>query len=131
MAFQDCSPHSVSSPSCIAYLGIALFRVTHHFSGKPGSIWTPYGPHVAATGVLRARIEVAPPVEEDYADDRKAEEAELEAIEAATKHGAPLTDAEQSMLKELRAWAQRNQNRADSKAEAVIEKRIAHSEGDR
>ena len=58
---------------------------------------------------------------EDYADDSQYEEAQEEAVEEATKRCAPLSDDERSLLDEMRAWAQRERNRTDSKAKAVIE----------
>ena len=68
--------------------------------------------------ILRKAIQKA---EEDYADDQKAEEAQDEAIEEASRRVAPLTSEEQVMFNELRNWAQDNRNRSDSKAQAVLD----------
>lgn len=58
--------------------------------------------------------------EEDYADEAKAEEAEVEAVEAATELSSPLTDSQRSMLERMCSWAERANNRPDSKAEAIL-----------
>lgn len=60
-------------------------------------------------------------VDEDYANDQEVERAQLEAIEEASRRAQPLNPEQQRMLNDLRQWAQRVKNQADSKAEAVIE----------
>lgn len=60
-------------------------------------------------------------VEEDYADDQEAENAQFEAVEEASRRATPLTPEQQFMLQDLRQWAQRARNQADSKARAVLE----------
>ncbi len=59
--------------------------------------------------------------DEDYADDREVENAQAEAVEEATRRASPLTAEQRGMLDELRAWAQRARNQADSKAKAILE----------
>lgn len=58
--------------------------------------------------------------EEDYADDSMVEEAQAEAVEAATELSASLTDGQRDMLQKLSAWAEAAKNRSDSKAEAIL-----------
>jgi superfamily II DNA or RNA helicase len=60
-------------------------------------------------------------VDEDYADDREVENAQAEAIEEATRRAPPLTPEQRAMLDDLRAWAQRARNQADSKAKAILD----------
>ena len=59
--------------------------------------------------------------DEDYADDREVENAQAEAVEEATRRASPLTVEQRAMLDELRAWAQRARNQADSKAKAILD----------
>jgi len=59
--------------------------------------------------------------DEDYADDREVENAQAEAVEEATRRASPLTAEQRGMLGELRAWAQRARNQADSKAKAILD----------
>ena len=59
--------------------------------------------------------------EEDYADDRAFEAAEDEAVEVATEMGSQLSDEERSLLDQLGTWAESAKNRADSKADALLE----------
>jgi superfamily II DNA or RNA helicase len=59
--------------------------------------------------------------DEDYADDREVENAQAEAIEEATRRSSPLTPEQRATLDELRAWAQRARNQADSKAKAILD----------
>lgn len=59
--------------------------------------------------------------DEDYADDREVENAQAEAIEEATRRSMPLTAEQRAMLDDLRAWAQRARNQADSKAKAILD----------
>ena len=75
-------------------------------------------PDAMAERILRKAILKA---EEDYADDGLAEAAQEEAVEEATKRAAPPTEQEQRLLTQMRSWAQRNAQRADSKAGAIVE----------
>lgn len=59
--------------------------------------------------------------DEDYADDREVENAQAEAVEEATRRASPLTTEQRGMLDELRTWAQRARNQADSKAKAILD----------
>ncbi|WP_027474647.1 DISARM system SNF2-like helicase DrmD [Curvibacter gracilis] len=59
--------------------------------------------------------------DEDYADDREVENAQAEAVEEATRRASPLTAEQRGMLDELKAWAQRARNQADSKAKAILD----------
>jgi superfamily II DNA or RNA helicase len=68
--------------------------------------------------------------EEDYADDSLVEEAQAEAVEAATELSAPLTDDQRAMLESLSSWADGAKNRADSKAGAVLRWLEAHLKTD-
>lgn len=58
--------------------------------------------------------------EEDYADDAQVEEAQAEAVEAATEISAPLTEGQRGMLERLSSWAEGAKNRPDSKADAIL-----------
>jgi superfamily II DNA or RNA helicase len=58
--------------------------------------------------------------EEDYAKDEDVEDAQLEAVEVASRRSRPLSGEEQLLLDELRSWAQQAMNRLDSKAHALI-----------
>jgi len=58
--------------------------------------------------------------EEDYADDDQKEDAEVEAVEEASKRVRPLNPAERKLLERLRSWAQRASRRVDAKAEAIL-----------
>ncbi|MGO4156646.1 DISARM system SNF2-like helicase DrmD [Cupriavidus sp. YAF13] len=59
--------------------------------------------------------------DEDYADDREVENAQAEAIEEATRRASPPTAEQRAILDELRGWAQRARNQADSKAKAILD----------
>ncbi|KAG8150186.1 DISARM system SNF2-like helicase DrmD [Burkholderia catarinensis] len=59
--------------------------------------------------------------DEDYADDREVENAQAEAVEEATRRSMPLTSEQRATLDDLRAWAQRARNQADSKAQAMLD----------
>jgi superfamily II DNA or RNA helicase len=59
--------------------------------------------------------------EEDYANDVYAEEAQHEAVEAASKLSVPLTEEQKSILNRLTDWAERAKNRADSKATSILD----------
>jgi superfamily II DNA or RNA helicase len=58
--------------------------------------------------------------EEEYANDEQIEEAQDEAVEAATELEAPLTDEQRQMLDKMAAWAERAKNKSDSKAKAIL-----------
>ncbi|KGC30494.1 hypothetical protein DO62_1697 [Burkholderia pseudomallei] len=58
--------------------------------------------------------------DEDYADDGQVENAQAEAVEEATRRSMPLTPEQRTALGDLRAWAQRARNQADSKAKAIL-----------
>ena len=60
-------------------------------------------------------------VDEDYADDQEVENAHAEAVEEATRRSSPLTAEQQAMLDDLREWAQRARNQADSKAKTILD----------
>lgn len=74
-------------------------------------------PNPMAERILRKAILKA---DEDYADDSQVELAQQEATQEASRRSPPLTDEEHRLLNEMRDWAQRERNRADSKAEAVV-----------
>jgi len=58
--------------------------------------------------------------EEDYSDDAALEDAQDEAVEAATQMGTSLARSERLLLDKMSSWAERSKNRVDSKAEAVL-----------
>jgi superfamily II DNA or RNA helicase len=60
-------------------------------------------------------------VDEDYANDQEVENAQAEAVEAATRRSSPLTPEQRATLDELRTWAQRAKNQTDSKAKAILD----------
>jgi hypothetical protein len=59
--------------------------------------------------------------EEEYSDDDLAEEAQNEAVETANILAPPLTPEQKEMLDKLGAWAEKTKNRADSKANVILE----------
>lgn len=78
----------------------------------------PIKPDAMAERILHKAILKA---DEDYADDQEVENAQAEAIEEASRRAPPLTSEQQRLLDELRAWAQRARNQADSKAKAILD----------
>ncbi len=68
--------------------------------------------------ILRRAIQRA---DEDYADDRKAEEAIEEAISVASESVNSLTEKQTQILDQLSSWANQAKSRADSKAKAILE----------
>ncbi|SHG33104.1 SNF2 family N-terminal domain-containing protein [Desulfacinum infernum DSM 9756] len=68
--------------------------------------------------------------EEEYSDDAKAEEAQLEAVEVASELAVPLTDDERTMLNRLTDWAEKHKNRVDAKARAILDWIEAHLKTD-
>ena len=60
-------------------------------------------------------------VEEDYANDQEVENAQAEAVEEASRRAPELSAEQRQLLDELRAWAQRAKNQADSKIKAVLQ----------
>jgi superfamily II DNA or RNA helicase len=58
--------------------------------------------------------------EEEQADDAAVEAAQLEAVEAASRAAVALTPEQRKLLDKLSAWAERNRNRTDSKAKALL-----------
>jgi SNF2 family DNA or RNA helicase len=68
--------------------------------------------------VLRRLIQQA---EEDYADDDRYEEAQEEAVGAASAALVSLSDGERQLLEGMLQWAVRAKARPDSKAKAIIE----------
>lgn len=67
--------------------------------------------------ILRNAITKA---EEEFADDAVAEEAQIDAVEAAGNLSPPLTEEQKEMLDRLSLWAESSKNRIDSKASAVL-----------
>jgi superfamily II DNA or RNA helicase len=59
--------------------------------------------------------------EEDYADDAAIETASSEAVEAASEMAAVLSDEERKMLDRLSTWAEGAKNKADTKAQAILD----------
>jgi hypothetical protein len=58
--------------------------------------------------------------EEDYADDSLVEEAQQEAIEAVSAFSPELSPEDRNNLNRLTDWAEKNRNRSDSKADAIL-----------
>jgi len=58
--------------------------------------------------------------EEEQADDEALEEAENDAVIAANAFATPLTDEQRGLLSQLTEWAEKNRNRADTKAKAIL-----------
>ena len=58
--------------------------------------------------------------EEEYSDEAKAEEAQLEAVEVATEMAVALGETERAMLDRLTEWAEKHKNRVDAKAKAIL-----------
>ena len=58
--------------------------------------------------------------EEEYSDEAKAEEAQLEAIEVASEMAVALDEKERAMLDRLTEWAEKHKNRVDAKAKAIL-----------
>lgn len=64
--------------------------------------------------------------DEDYADDSEVENAQAEAIEEATRRSMPPTPEQRARMNDLREWAQRARNQADSKAQAILKWLTTH-----
>jgi superfamily II DNA or RNA helicase len=58
--------------------------------------------------------------EEEYADDQRYEEAQEEAVSAATAALASLSPRERELLEQMAHWAERAKARPDSKAKAIL-----------
>lgn len=58
--------------------------------------------------------------EEEYADDQRYEEAQEEAVSAATATLANLSPRERELLEQMAHWAERARARPDSKAKAIL-----------
>jgi len=58
--------------------------------------------------------------EEEYADDQRYEEAQEEAVSAATAALANLSMRERELLEQMAHWAERAKARPDSKAKAIL-----------
>lgn len=58
--------------------------------------------------------------EEEYADDAQVEEAQADAVAAASEMGSPLTDEQRRIIARLASWAEQAKNRIDSKATAIL-----------
>ena len=78
----------------------------------------PAKPDAMAERILHKAILKA---DEDYADDSEVENAQAEAVEEATRRSTPFTSEQRMLLDDLRSWAQRARNRADSKARAILD----------
>ena len=58
--------------------------------------------------------------EEEYADDEEVENAQNDAVELVAEVSEKLTSDQKSMLIRLSEWAEKNRNRKDSKAKALL-----------
>ena len=68
--------------------------------------------------ILRSAIQRA---NEDYADDAKFEDASHEALEQATSQSIELSKEQKQLLQALSTWADKEKNKADSKAKAIFQ----------
>lgn len=68
--------------------------------------------------------------EEDYSDEAKAEDAQLEAVEVASEMAVPLGETERAMLERLTEWAEKQKNRVDAKAKAILRWLETHLKSD-
>jgi superfamily II DNA or RNA helicase len=68
-------------------------------------------------GILRRQIEQ---VDEEFGNDSLAEDAAGDAVETATRLFRALNNEEETLLAEMRAWAERARKYADSKTECLI-----------
>ncbi len=68
-------------------------------------------------GILRRQIEG---VDEEFGDDEAADEAAVEAVEAATRLFREPSAEERGLLDEMRRWAEDARGRADSKTGALL-----------
>ncbi len=69
-------------------------------------------------GILRRQIAQ---IEEDYADDFEYEEAEVGAVETATRMIQALTPRERKLLDQMRQWAETAMARRDCKTRAFVD----------
>lgn len=74
-------------------------------------------PKAASLRVLTAAVART----EDDLDDGESADAVRDALATATDFASPLTDDERSLLKNLRAWAAKAEERADAKAMALLD----------
>jgi len=58
--------------------------------------------------------------DDEYQDDDEYEEDAAEKVETASRHSAPLTNEEATILKDLRHWAATAANQADTKARELV-----------
>ena len=58
--------------------------------------------------------------EEEYSNDLYAEEAQHEAVEAASNLTVPIDDYQREILDKLTAWAENAKNKVDAKAQAIL-----------
>ncbi len=58
--------------------------------------------------------------EEEYSDESKVEEAQIEAVELASEMAVALGETERAMLDRLSDWAEKYRNRVDAKANAIL-----------
>lgn len=101
----------LSSPAAFAS---TLEKHIASLSTSPAAkVRNPMGDRILRKAILKA--------EEDYADDREAENAQIEAVEEASRRSQPLTPDQQRLLADLRQWAQRARNQPDSKAKAILD----------
>ncbi|MEQ8789466.1 MAG: DISARM system SNF2-like helicase DrmD [Pirellulaceae bacterium] len=96
-------------------MAFALTLAKHRDTAARGS--TKRGKRSMQERILRTAILRS---EEDYASDAQVEEAEEQAVEAATEMSTALTGEQQEILGRLTAWAERAKNRRDSKADAIL-----------
>lgn len=102
-----------SSPAAFAKT-LEQYERSLETARKPGSRALPK----PSTGHLRERIEQ---VMAEFGDDQEIEEATEDALSTATRLFRPPSAEEQQLLAEMRAWAEANRDRADSKANALLD----------
>lgn len=100
-----------SSPMAFA-LTLAKHRETLE-RGKPQSNRDTMDDRILRKAILKT--------EEEYSDDALIEEAQLEVIEVAGELAPKLSPEQSGMLDRLSAWAEKERNRVDSKATAILD----------
>ena len=70
-----------------------------------------------SVGILRRQVDQ---VDEEHADDDLYEEATADTVESATRLFRPPSSDEETLLRQLRQWAERAQSTPDSKARTLL-----------
>jgi superfamily II DNA or RNA helicase len=100
-----------SSPA--AFASTLEKHVTTVHEGKRQKVSKKITEKMLAKAILKA--------DEDYANDQAVEEAQLDALELATRSSNPFTPEESRLIAQLRNWAQNAQRTTNSKSQAITE----------